>query len=155
MECLVTLGRSLTCCGSNQSINALLPVVCIPVHEYVYLLNCGSFRGAAAAAAVDTYEYENSFSDKPHQQVASYAQQYRLILLSWSVLYEHEHVVHEYTQTLAASSAAQHMLCRVCCVLSVLSTQPSVHPHHPTAKRDRWLAYFTFYRTRTVVVFLS
>ena len=71
MECLITLGHSLTCCGSNQPIKALLPVVYIPVQEYVYLLNCGYFRGAATAASVDTYEYENSFSDKPHQRIAT------------------------------------------------------------------------------------
>ena len=72
VECLITLGHSLTCCGSNQPNNVLLPVIYVPVHEYVYLLSCSYFRGAAAAAAaVDTYEYDNSFSDELHQQVAT------------------------------------------------------------------------------------
>ena len=51
-------------------------------------------------------------------------------------MYEREHVVHEYTQTLAVSSAGQHLLCWACCVLSVLSTQPSAHPDHQTAERE-------------------
>ena len=128
--------------GGNRPINALRPVVYIPVDEYVYLLNCSSFRGdGAAPAAVDTFEDENSFSDKLHQHTptSSYLQRYRFILLNRSVLYEHvEHaLVHEYMQTLAASCAAQHVLCRVCCVLSVLSTQPSVHPDSSSNNNER------------------
>ena len=64
------LGHSLICCCINQPINALLPVVCIPVLEYVYLFKCGSFRGLLLLLLMHTNARENSFSDKLHEQVA-------------------------------------------------------------------------------------
>ena len=78
--------------------------------------------------------HENTRTVFQATPTSSYLQQYRCILLSWSVWYEHVEHVHEYTQTLAASSAAQHLLCPVCCVLSALSTQPSGHPDSSNSK---------------------
>ena len=124
--------------------------MCTTNLSYVYLLNCGSFRLLLLLLLIHANTRTVFRQATP---TSSYGQQYRFILLSWSVLYEHENVVHKYTHTLAASSAAQHLLSRVCCVLSILSAPPSAHPDDQTAKRDGWLAYFNWYRTRTVVLF--
>lgn len=91
---------------------------------------------------------------KQAKQTSCYVQQSRFIPLSWSVFYEHVHVLHEYTQTLAASSAAQHLLCWVCCLLSVLFKLPSVHPGHQAAWRHRWLPILFGIGRALLIVFL-
>ena len=50
-------------------------MVYIPVHEYVYLFHCDRLRGGCCClllAAVNSYEYDDSFSDKLHQKEADY-----------------------------------------------------------------------------------